>query len=162
VKIDGRALIAPLIAVVVLLVMLQLTLGALRTSGAWRVPTRAARPASDPFAPLDALLAHTDGPPDDGVARNPFALGARDPGPRFPGIRPRPRPPAPPPMPLLTSIVWDADPRATIRYDGHDFSVRESSLFADFTVKSISRTEVVLERGGQPLVLTLRSKGGTQ
>jgi hypothetical protein len=65
-------------------------------------------------------------------------------------------------MPLLTSIVWDADPRATIRYDGHDYSVRENSLFADFRVKSISRTEVVLERGGQPLGLTLRSKGGTE
>jgi hypothetical protein len=161
VKIDARALIAPLIAVVVLLVMLQQTLGALRASGAWRVPTRATRPAIDPFAPLDGLLAHTDGVPDDGVGRNPFALGARDPGPRLPGVKARPRPPAAP-APVLTSIVWDADPRATIRYDGHDFSVRANQLFADFSVKSISRTEVVLERGGQPLTLTLRPKGGTE
>jgi len=68
-------------------------------------------------------------------------------------------PAAEPPPPVLTSIIWDSDPRATLRYDGRDFSVRENSLFADFRVTSITSTQVVLERNGEPLVLTLRSKG---
>jgi hypothetical protein len=69
-------------------------------------------------------------------------------------------PPAPvPEEPTLTAIIWDQDPRATVRWDGRDFSVRENSLFADFTVKSIRPTEVVLERGGQQVVLRLAKKG---
>jgi len=82
-------------------------------------------------------------------------------------LRPRHRQPAPvaaappaqAPQPLLTSIIWDADPRATVRWDGRDFPVRENSLFADFIVKSIRRDEVVLERDGQQLVLKLTKKG---
>jgi len=72
---------------------------------------------------------------------------------------PKPIAPVEPPQPSLTAIIWDDDPRATVRWDGRDFSVRANSLFADFTVKSIRPTEVVLERGGQQMVLRLIKKG---
>jgi hypothetical protein len=60
---------------------------------------------------------------------------------------------------VLTSIVWDNDPRATVRWEGRDYSVRENSLFADFRVTGIRRDQVVLERGGERLVLRLPQKG---
>jgi hypothetical protein len=64
-----------------------------------------------------------------------------------------------PPKPTLTSIVWDADPRATVRYEGNDYSVRANSLFADFRVTSITANQVVLDRNGEQIVLTLNPKG---
>jgi len=61
--------------------------------------------------------------------------------------------------PQLTAILWDADPRAMIRYDGRDYTVRENSLFAEFRVASITKSNVTLERNGSPIVLSLRPRG---
>jgi hypothetical protein len=58
-------------------------------------------------------------------------------------------------VPVLTSIVWDADPRATIRFNGRDYSVRQAALFDDYRVVSITRDQVVLDRLGESLVLRL-------
>jgi hypothetical protein len=161
-KIDPRTLLAPLVGVLALVVMLQQTLGALRASGAWRPENPLTTRPESPYARLDALL--SEPMPSDAAqpSRNPFEFGsaplAGRPSSARPGRRPPPQP-QPPPQPVLTAIIWDEDPRATVRYGGRDFSVRVNSLFAEFTVKSIRPTEVVLDRNGQPVVLRLRSKG---
>ena len=72
-------------------------------------------------------------------------------------VRPTTTPSAAPPV--LTAIIFDNDPRATIRYDGRDYPVRVNSLFADFRVVRIAADEVVLDRAGETLVLKLPSKG---
>jgi len=159
-KIDPKMLVAPAIALVVLIVTLSQTLGALRSSGSWRTRARGPRVmATDPYARLDYLLAQrpTDEIPKD--VRNPFRyFSVAPPVAVRPADRRRPVLVVPE-KPILTAIVWDNDPRATIHFDGRDFSVRENSIFADFRVRSISNAQVVLERNGSPLVLTLRSKG---
>jgi len=60
---------------------------------------------------------------------------------------------------VLTTIVFDADPRATVRWDGRDYSVRAGALFADFRVVSITRDQVVLDHAGESVVLKLPRKG---
>lgn len=160
-KIDPKMLVPPAIAMVVLVVTLSQTLGALKSSGSWRTRPRGPRVvATDPYARLDYLLAQrpSDETPKD--VRNPFRyytiappVAVRPTDPRRPVVVAREKPP------VLTAIVWDNDPRATIHFDGRDFSVRENSIFADFRVRSISNAQVILERNGAPLVLTLRSKG---
>jgi hypothetical protein len=155
--------VAPLLAAVLLAVMLVQTRGALRASGTWtRSGSEARTPVADPYAALDRLITEAGGAAPAALARDPFALGpvvsAADPDRPKPPPRPAAPPPAPP-MPVLTAIVWDNDPRATIRWDGRDYSVRENTLFADFRVASISRDAVVLEHGGERLVLALPRKG---
>jgi len=163
-KLAARDLIMPLVAAGVLVLTLQQTLGALRDSGSWRARTRTPRVvAEDPYARVDELFvkSHTELSADG--MRNPFAFGAThaapvaaDSGRRVVRAAPRPRAPE---KPTLTSIIWDSDPRATVRYDGRDFSVRENSLFADFRVKSITASQVTLDRNGETIVLGLRPKG---
>jgi hypothetical protein len=160
-KIEPRTLIAPLLAGLVLVVTLNQTLGALKDSGSWRTRPRGARVIpGDPYAYLDGLLAvRGSAGTEPAVLRNPLRY-ANTPAPVAvrSGTPRRVVPPAPP-RPVLTAIIWDNDPRATIRYEGRDYSVRENSSFAEFIVRSISNTQVVLERNGAPMVLSLRSKG---
>lgn len=162
-RIDPRALIAPALALLALVLVFQQTTGALRRSGAWREPARRATPAPpDPYARLDQLLArplldYPEGRPDPfGYTPAPQPVAAARPAVNRPAT---PQPPPPPPAPVLTAILWDDDPRATIRYSNRDFTVRENTLFAEFRVRSITSTQVVLDRNGEPLVLTLRPKG---
>jgi hypothetical protein len=162
VKLDPKTVLAPVIAVVVLAVVLNQTLGALKSSGSWRTKSRGVRVnAGDPFARLDRLVGQrlAEGA-DAPVVRNPVRFGATTaPVAVHPAGPRRPVPPPAPARPILTAIIWDNDPRATISFNGRDFSVRENSRFADFKVRSITNEQVVLERNGEPLVLTLRSKG---
>lgn len=160
-RFDARALFAPLVALLSLLVVAQLTVSALRASGAWRREAAAARPPADPFAPLERALAAASGPEAEGALRDPFSfapapVAASGTTPR-PVVR-RPPPPPPPARPVLTAIVWDNDPRATVRWDGRDYSVRPNGLFADFRVVRITRDQVVLDRDGESLVLTLPAR----
>ena len=122
---------------------------------------------------FDAILSVPETTPADApplvLLRDPFGYGASTPVVSHPERRPRrPNPgpvavvpaPAPEPeQPTLTAIIWDEDPRATVRWNGRDFSVRQNSLFDDFVVKHIGPDQVVLERGGQELVLRLVKKG---
>jgi hypothetical protein len=160
VKFDAKALVAPLVALVVLALVLNITLAALRTSEVWNRSRVAYRPAkANPYERLDLALAIRPGPSGVMLLRDPFTFGASvlviNTAPRLH----QPLKPVPPPQPVLTSIVWDADPRATVRWNGRDYSVRANSLFADFRVVSITAQQVVLERGGENLVLRLPVKG---
>jgi len=160
-KLDAKALVAPLVAVLVLGLVMQRTLGALRSSGSWRAkPAVVQAPPPDPYARLDQLLAERAGDPDSGSIRDPLRYQVK-PAPIVHREAPERRPVrvAPPPRPILTAIIWDNDPRATIRYNGRDYSIRGDGHFADFKVRSITSEQVVLERNGEPLVLTLRPKG---
>lgn len=170
-KIDPRHLVAPLVGVFVLVMTVQQTLDALKASGAWQPEApRGARVVS-PYERLDQILARATSPAPLPELRDPFGFGAAPapvatrPTPDRPRVTPVTQPVAvaQPARPSLTSIIWEpADPRATIRYDGRDFSVRENSLFADFTVRSIRQNEVVLDRNGQSIVLTLRQRGDSR
>ncbi len=167
-KIDPRSLVAPLVGIMVLVLVVQSTMGALRASGAWQASARTRVQPENPYANLDAMLSQPPSDPVPAAVRDPFGFGSSG-TPAARSTAPRPKKPttvtpasAPAPVPeqpTLTAIIWDQDPRATVRWEGRDISVRENTLFADFTVKSIRPTEVVLERDGQQVVLTLAKKG---
>jgi hypothetical protein len=164
VKLEVRSLIVPVLAGVVLVLTVQQTMSALQASGTWqrRIRTSKIRP-DDPYSRLDGLLANGPNTLATSANRNPFAYGAAPVTTTAPAhphpVAVKPVVPPPPPQPMLTAIVWDADPQATVRYDGRDYSVRSNSLFSEFRVKSISQTQVTLDRNGETIVLTLRPKG---
>ena len=158
-RIDPKSLIAPFLALLILVLVLTQTMQSIRQSGMWRTRPREQRRADNPYGALDDILANRGAttPPEN--LRDPFAFGnARVPVAVVPSGPRTTREPAPsaPVRPVLTSIIFDADPRATIRYGGRDFSVRENSLFADFRVAQITNSQVTLDRNGELLVLTLR------
>jgi len=163
VKLSIRDLIVPVLAVVVLALTLQQTMSALKASGSWRTRSRGPRlRTEDPYTRVDDLLA--DSAPVSGDIRNPFTYGSAHPA--TPAVARPVKPaapvavtPPPPARPLLTSIIYDADPRATVRYNGVDYAVHVNSLFAEFTVTKITANEVTLDRNGETIVLGLRSKG---
>lgn len=113
----GRFL-APLLALGVFAFVLVQTLGALQDSGVWRFSGRHALPAPpDPLLALDGVLARQQAASFAGGARDPFAFGAAPA--RTEEVRPvvrRPVVPPPPAVPVLTAIVYDADPRAIVRW----------------------------------------------
>lgn len=167
-KVDARALFVPLVAVAVLVLTIQQTIGALKDSGSWKhQPSKVhlVQP-EDPYTRIDNMLGAPASRLSTESLRNPFVFGAArsmatgtGTGPAKPAKPPVAVTPTAAPKPTLTSIVWDSDPRATVRYDGKEFSVRANSLFADFSVRSITATEVVLDHNGESIVLSLRSKG---
>ncbi len=158
-KLDANTVAPPIAAVAILLLILTQTREALNLSGAWRKASAAAAAAPSPFAGLEHDLAASI-PPRTDVARDPLRGAAPAvavvTGPRRPLPSAKPAPPA---APVLTSIIFDADPRATLRWDGRDYSVRPGGLFADFRVLSITREQVVLERAGESVVLRLPKRG---
>lgn len=163
-KTDARVLIAPLVAILILVLTVRQTSEALKSSGAWKRPTIQTVRPDDPYARLDYLLGQPQAELDRTGLRDPFSYHqapvATRPQPRPTEPRPQPAPP-PQPRPELTSLTWagDQDPRATVRYNGRDYSIGINSLFAEFRVTSITRSQVVLDRNGERIVLTLRSKG---
>ncbi len=164
-KIDPRSLIAPIFGVLVLVLVVQNTAGALKASGTWQPETKKRARTESPYAKLDLILSRAGTSPLPEAIRDPFGYGGATPRPSVTpsvprkAVEPKVIVPVEPARPSLTAIIWDDDPRATVRWEGRDFSVRANSLFADFTVKSIRPTEVVLERGGQQMVLRLIKKG---
>ena len=160
-RIDPARLVGPLVALVLLVLVVQQTLGALRAAGAWSRRSHASAPPS-PYARLERLLAPVDSLPAVGDLRDPFAYGrATTPA---PARRPATQRPAAvksaPAVPVLTSIVWvEGNPSATVRWNGRDYSVRIGSLFDEFRVADITRDQVVLARGSEILALRLPMKG---
>jgi hypothetical protein len=161
-RIDLARLLGPLVAALVLVLILQQTLGALRVAGVWGLRHTLAVPAAaSPFARIEGMLARAASD-TTAVARDPFAFG-HAPAPvlaRRPAS-PKPAPvPAAPAQPVLTSIVWlESNPSATLRWNGRDYPVQTNTLFDEFRVQSITRDQVTLVRGAEILVLQLPKKG---
>jgi hypothetical protein len=160
-RVDLARLLGPLAAALMLVLTVQQTLGALRAAGVWGPRRAATAPAASPFARIEGLLAPAPSGPTAAL-RDPFAFG-RAPAPvvtRQPAA-PRPAPaPVAPARPVLTSIVWlESNPSATLRWNGRDYPVQTNTLFDEFRVQSITRSQVTLVRGGETLVLQLPKKG---
>lgn len=156
-NLDPRRLIAPAIALMVLILIGEQTIAALGAAG-WKNSRANRKRVESPYAGIDRVLAAPH-PAAATRLRDPFSFVVES-SPVAAVSRPRETPrPVEQPKPILTSIIWDQDPRATVRYDGRDFSVRQNSLFADFLVRRISQNEVVLDRGSETFVLKLRPKG---
>lgn len=161
-KFDPTRLIVPLIAVLLLAVVLQQTFAALRTTGMWRrQATAATARANDPYLRLERLMR---GDTLSTEVRDPFAYAPTR------VVRPVSRPVATRPVapdtqlaraqrPRLTSIVFDADPRATLRWNGRDYTVRQGALFDEYQVVEIAAASVTLAQGGTTFTLTLPRKG---
>lgn len=161
-KFDPRDLLAPFAATVLMALTLQQTLEALHRSGVWRRGDAVARANTpNPYDRLEFELTQRVKPAPAAQIRDPFAFAPVRPAGGGGAPRPRPRlaPPPPPPTPVLTAIVFDNDPRALIRFDGQNYTVRENSLFNEYRVVRITRNEVVLDKGGESLVLS-RPVGG--
>lgn len=156
----GRYL-GPAFAVALFVFVVVQTVHALQAAGVWRfgAPKAPVRVA-DPLAELDGVVARAQGSTFDGATRDPFGYGAAAarPGPERSGPR-RPVVPPPPPQPVLTAIIFDNDPRAIVHWEGRDYTVHVSSLFADFEVLSIARDQVVLKRGAENIVLRRKPQG---
>ena len=105
-KPDARTWAAPIVALAVLALVLNVTMSALRTSGVWNRVRIVHRPAKmNPYARLDDILASRPGAEDASGLRDPFAFGAAPA--QIASTKPRCRPIAPPPpRPVLTAIVW--------------------------------------------------------
>jgi len=154
---DLRTALPGLMAILFLVVIGLQTSDALKRSGAWtrRQPVAA---YADPYAVLDRQLERMSRPaPLDGL-RDPFRYAGAPTGPvlRVDSGKPAPVKRVPP---ILTAIVSDADPRALISYEGRNYSVKTGDLFAEFRVMSVTRDEVVLDGGGEPIVLRRPGKG---
>ena len=155
-RLDLARLIGPLVAVLVLVLILQQTLGALRAGGVWGPRRTTVAPVASPFARIEGLLTPAVSEPPAAL-RDPFAFGhAPAPVVTYKPVAPRPAPA----RPVLTSIVWLEDnPSATLRWNGRDYPVQINTLFDEFRVQSITRNQVTLLRGDKTLVLQIPKKG---
>jgi hypothetical protein len=161
VKLAPIRLVAPALALLLLLLMAQQTVGALHDSGTWARLQSSAPPPPDPYSRLDRLLVVADSGTTLAALRDPFAYSRATVAVstiRKPTSRPT-TDVTPVAVPVLTAIVWDNDPRASVHWNDRDYSVRVNSLFDDFRVKSISRDQLVLEHAGESIVLQLAKKG---
>jgi hypothetical protein len=153
------------VALAILALVVAQTFFALRATGAWsgvgaaQSRSFAVAPA-DPVSAVEGLLANAE-PATATPERDPFRIGA---APRPVAIsgpvthKPVVAPP-PAPRPVLTAIVWDADPRALVRWKGRDWTVRPGGLFDEFQVVGITRDQVTLSRGSETIVLPRKTQG---
>ena len=158
-------LLTPVVALVLLALVAFQTVDGLRASGAWsgawdkHATAPVARP-EDPFTPIGVLIGQPQPALPAVPLRDPFTIGAaRAPVVSAAPIVHRPVVPPPPPRPVLTAIVYDADPRALVRWKGHDWTVRPGGLFDEFQVTSITRDQVTLSRGSETIVLQRKAQG---
>ena len=150
--------LGPLVALAILAVIGLQTSEALRHSGTWSTKSRPAQVAvPDPYARLEAQLAAPAKAQALADLRDPFAYSR----PAVPVRRApeRPRVPPPPPKPVLTAILSDNAPRAFIRYQDRNYTVKVDDMFADFRVVSITADHVVLDRSGEHIILYRPTKG---
>src|SRR5689334_19044542 len=146
---DARELLAPLLAFGVLAMVLVQTSDALHRSGVWRAKVKSmarVRP-EDPYVALDRRIAEARKSEASQTNRDPFGFFQATVVASGPARPRKPAVPPPPPRPRLTAIVWDADPRALVHWNDRDYTIRTNDLFDVFRVVSISREQVVLQRG---------------
>jgi hypothetical protein len=156
-KLEAGGLLRVAAAGIALALIVLQGAGAPRGFGS-RARFAAARP-DDPYVSLERQLQKADPVMAFGNLRDPFGYVARTTV--APPRRKAGPAPAPPPasQPLLTAIIWDSDPRAMLRWNGHDYTVRTSSVFADYQVVDIHQDRVTLAQHDRSLVLTLPTKG---
>ncbi len=151
---DISFLLGPLVGVAVLLYVLMTTWDALGVTGAFGTGrTAPVARAVDPFTTLDAALGRPR--PAASAVRDPMSFGAvasESRGPTQPVVR-RPAAPPVPVRPVLTAIVFDSDPRALVRWQGREWTVRPGGLFDEFVVRAITRDQVTLQRGSETIVM---------
>jgi hypothetical protein len=156
--------LVPLLALAIFAFLTFQTIGALKASGAWsgvleKRGKAASAQADDPFAPIATLLDHPQAPLPANM-REPFVLGSATGAvaTHGPVVR-KPAKPAAPAQPVLTAIVWDADPRAIVRWQGRDWTVHSGALFDEFQVVAITPTQVTISRNGESIVLQRKPPG---
>ena len=152
--------LAPLVALVLFVLVGTQTANALRQSGVWTRPGHATAPAADPLVALDQVLGRPGAWSPSTPLRDPFQLGPPPApvAPASPVVHHR-APPPPPPRPVLTAIVWDADPRALVHWKSRDWTIRAGGLFDEFQVLGITRDQVTLARGSETIVLQRKPQG---
>ena len=157
----GPGWISPLVALAVLGLAVTQTLEGLGATGAFglRVVTmRVEVPL--PYQDVDRAIERRDRAESPEKVPDPFSFSRGDPVASIAPARPQPVVVAPPPpVPVLTAIVWDNDPRALVRWNGREWTIREGGLFDEFQVMRISREQVTLRRGEATLVLQRRNLG---
>ena len=160
-KLDPRALSGPIAALVALLLISFQTADALRRAGTSKENPVAQAQPEDPMIEFERRLALPDPNPTAENLRDPFGFAAEPAAVSRRTRAPLPAslPPPPPPPPILTAIIWDNDPSASIRWNGRDYSVKVNSQISDYQVVRIGRDHVVLTHGGESLILRLHRKG---
>jgi hypothetical protein len=160
-KLDARALIAPLIAILSLVLVTQRTMDALHRAGLWSGAGHSGVVRNDdPYARLDQAIAHSAAMPATSGTRDPFFyVYAQTAVSHHTTHAHGPVAPPPPPPPVITAIIWDNDPRALIRLNGHEYTVRSGAQFADYRVIAITRDQVTLDQNGAIMVLNRTTKG---
>ena len=158
-KLDARAVVGPLVALLILVLTVQQTMSALHRAGLWGGSTRTtAIRSDDPYARLDQSIAHAHEAESGTGLRDPFSFGsAPTVAAHHTVVHVVKAPPVV--LPVLTAIISDADPRALIRLNGRDYTVRAGGLFDEYRVVSITRDQVTLDHNGQSLVLNRPLKG---
>lgn len=159
-NVNLKPIFAPLIALAILAVVGLQTTDALRHSGTWGAGRRPARTAApDPYARLEAQLSAPAAELALASLRDPFSYRLAPV--TAVHIPARPYVPPPPPKPVLTAIVHDSDgdPRALIRYQNRNYTVKSGDSFADFRIISITAEQVILDRNGERIVLHRPTKG---
>jgi hypothetical protein len=152
-------LVGPLVAALVLILTLQQTMNSLHRAGLWAGNARFGTVRSDdPYGRLDQSIARAHAAAPGTGLRDPFSFyttpsvavhHTTTPVVKAPKVV----------LPVLTAIISDADPRALIHLNGHDYTVRAGGLFDEYRVISITRDQVTLDHNGQSLVLNRPLKG---
>ena len=158
---DLSVILGPFVAVLLFSFVVWQTVGALAATGVWqREPRTRVRAPDDPFAAVDRFVVDPAAGNPGSQVRDPFLYGGIvvSTTPRKPVVR-KPVLPPPPARPQLTAIVWDADPRALVRWKDHEYTIRAGGLFDEFQVVNITRDQVILRRGAENIVLQRRSQG---
>lgn len=148
-----------LVALVLLAFVASETIAALHASGVWLGHARVAPRPADPLAEVEHILSRPATFPAAVALRDPFQFGAAPAPVAHAATVTRRRAPPPPLQPVLTAIVWDADPRALVRWKDRDWTIRAGGLFDEFQVLDISRDQVKLARGSETIVLQRKPQG---
>lgn len=159
-RLDRKVLPGLIAALVALLLISLETADAHRKAVSSEVDPVARPQVDDPIPDLERRLAALDPAPTLASLRDPFRFEDERTAVRvLSKARRQADPPRPAPDPVLTAIIWDNDPRASIRWNGRDYIVKVNSQVSDYKVVTIGREQVRLAHAEESLVLRLQGKG---